>query len=197
MIKVNLAKTKLTSTGIDDVGEFVQKKPRIDYANLLVKSAFIFGLTIGLAVYEHIHIASLEKESTDLAKRSGDLLQELQKKQATTAPLKDFELKAKELEDKLTVLKKLSRLRLRAVKDLDFLQTSLPDRVWFSSVKFNDNLIHLVGYAASDDDLNLLTKSLENSILFSNILVERLEVAKVGGTEYKNFEMGFNSEVGE
>ena len=64
-------------------------------------------------------------------------------KAAEVEKVKDVEVQAKELEDKLTILKLLSRLRLRQVKTLDFMQSSIPEKVWLKTVEYESDTTHV------------------------------------------------------
>ena len=199
MIKVNLTRSRITNVGVGEASSVGTSAGggSASGIEIVVKILLFVGFVIGLLVYEHINIGNLERELAVLRAESDKLTADLQAKQEATAPLKELEDKAKEMEDKLNIMKKLSRMRLRTVKALDFLQSSLPDRVWFSDVRFADSKLILTGYASTDEDLSAFTKALENSVLFTHVLLVRAESSKTGGAEYKSFEITCNSEVGE
>jgi type IV pilus assembly protein PilN len=195
MIRVNLTQTKITSVGDYSAIGTTTESPGVNRSTLIVKILIILVPTILLLVYEHININRLESELKLASSESDRLSAELAEKQKQTAPMKEFEDKAKELEDKIKSMKKLSRLRLRTVKALDFMQSSLPDRMWFTDVKMTDDQITLRGLASTDDDLTRFMKSLENSVLFTNVLLVRSEVSKSAYGDYKEFEINCSAEV--
>jgi type IV pilus assembly protein PilN len=195
MIRVNLTQTKITSVGDYSAIGTTTESPGLDRKNTYVKLAIIALPTILLLAYEHINIARLQGDLKGKLAQTDKLTHELEEKQKLTAPMKDFEDKAKELEDKIKSMKKLSRLRLRTVKALDFMQSSLPDRMWFTDVRLSEDQITLKGLASTDDDLTRFMKAMENSVLFTNVLLVRSEIAKTNYGEYKEFEINCNSEV--
>lgn len=200
MIKVNLTKTRITNVGVGEasaIGTPGGGGSGADRTDIFAKIFLVSFAVLSLLIYEHINIGNLEKELGVLRAESEKLNADLESKVQATVALKEFEDQAKEMEDKLNIMKKLSRLRLRTVKALDFLQSSLPDRVWFTSVRFADSHLTLTGYATTDEDLTTFTKALENSVLFTNVLLARAENSKFGSADYKTFEISCNSEVGE
>ena len=107
----------------------------------------------------------------------------------------DVEKSAQVLEQKLTIMKKLSRVRLREVKALDYIQSILPEKVWFKDMRFDDNKLSLNGFAVGDDDLNELTRALENSVQFSNVIILQAKDEKLQNGTYKQFEISCTTEV--
>ncbi|MGE3760022.1 MAG: PilN domain-containing protein, partial [Pseudobdellovibrionaceae bacterium] len=117
--------------------------------------------------------------------------------------IKDIAKQAQELEDKLKVLKLLSKLRLREVKTLDFMQSSIPEKVWLRSINYSSDREHVengrfqfTGNSVNTEDLTEFAKRLEDSAYMDNVIViKNAEVAgpkRAGGMR----EFLFTAEVG-
>jgi type IV pilus assembly protein PilN len=196
MIKVNLTKTRVTGNGeFNEAMVSPSETIGVGPLTILFKILLMLFATVGLMTYERININSLQSQLSTLNLQSVQLNQEYAKLQQQTAPMKEFEGKAKELEDKLKIMKKLSRLRLRAVKALDFIQTSLPERMWFTSIDMKEEKVILKGYSATDEDISKFLKTIEGSVLFTNVLLVRAEVSRLPNGEGKQFEIDCESEV--
>lgn len=196
MIKVNLTRTKITAmndlSAIGTTTEAAGSK-----GNIIFKLFVMFAMIILILGYEIINIQSLESQAEVLNRKAQTLRDELTTAQEKTAPMKEIEDQAKELEDKLGIMKRLSRKRLQTVKSLDFLQTNLPDRMWFRTVQIDDNKMILKGLAATDEDITVFVKALENSVLFNSVLLVRSEMTSTNDGDFKEYEINCNSEVQE
>lgn len=70
----------------------------------------------------------------------------------------------KEVEEKLSVLDKLTRQRAGPVKMLDALATATPKKVWISSFEDKGGAATLVGAAESYDDVSEFMRALKNIV---------------------------------
>jgi len=202
MIKINLARRKGTGTGtgatgvdsteshfeIHDAGASAQK-------GALVKLVLMFAFVGGLMFYENQNVTSYQAEMIKQSAKITELQTDLEGKRSVTSGMEVIEKSAQVLEQKLAIMKKLSRVRLREVKALDYIQSVVPEKIWFSNIVFDDNKLVLQGYAVSDDDLNELTKGLENSVQFSNVIILQATDARVANSSFKQFEISCNTEV--
>lgn len=161
----------------------------------LTKVVLILMFTIGLMLWESSHIRALNEEQARLTGTLAQLQTEAKQKEDEVLAVKDIEGQAKELEDKLKILKLLSRLRLREVKTLDFMQSYIPEKVWLRSIRYEASKDHLdVGHfvfeggAVSTEELTEFVKRLENSAYLSDVIViKNQEVAQGGKTPLRDF----------
>ena len=151
--------------------------------------------TVGLMIYENANLRALNEEQAVVAAQVNQLQTEAAAKATEAESVKDIETQAKELEDKLKVLKLLSRLRLREVKTLDFMQSSIPEKVWLKTVSYESEKDkidsgHFVfnGSAVTTDDLTEFVKRLENSAYLSDVIVvKNQEVTQAKAMSLRDF----------
>jgi Tfp pilus assembly protein PilN len=191
VIKVNLLRSKVAGAdGSQQVAATTQKliprdfgDPRVKDA--LVKASLISGFTIAVMIYESQNIRSLNDEAGRVQGQVQKLQADLNTKTAEVDKNKDVEVQSKELEDKLKILKLLSKLRLRQVKTLDFMQSSIPEKVWLDSITYSPDLAHFEGghyqvdgHAVATEDLSDFVKRLDGSAYLRNVIVvKNAEVA--------------------
>ena len=196
MIKINLARKKKAAEGASTEAQF----ELYDSASSAKKQAFVkiflMFLFVGILMfYENHNVTQYQGELLIQSSKISELEADLDGKKKQTAGMSEIEHNAQVLEQKLTIMKKLSRGRLREVKALDYIQGVLPEKVWFKDIKFEESSLVLQGYAVSDEDLNELTRALENSVQFSNVIILQAKEAKIQNSTYKQFEISCNTEV--
>jgi Tfp pilus assembly protein PilN len=108
-------------------------------------------------------------------------------KLAEAEKVKDIEVQAKELEDKLNILKLLSKLRLRQVKTLDFMQSSIPEKVWLKTINYESDVVHVeaghfkfTGNAVATEELTEFVKRLEDSAYLQDVIVLKNQEVTLG-----------------
>ncbi len=176
MIKVNLIRNRAEDTAqaanvqINHSGD----SPR----EAVVKIAFLILFTAGLMMYESQNMRGLQEEQMRSKAQVAKRLAEAAGKKADVEKVKDVEVQAKELEDKLRLLKFLSKLRLREVKTLDYMQSTIPEKVWLKSVVYESEKDHMgaghfqiTGHAVATDDLIEFVKKLEDSTFLMDVIV--------------------------
>jgi Tfp pilus assembly protein PilN len=185
MIKINLLRNKVGDPqgsnargGLGSTilagGEAGESSNRGGLFRLLVMCLF----TSALVVYEQQHIRNLNQEQARIQAQIVELEAAAKAKADEVASVKDVEKQAKELEDKLKVLKLLSRLRLREVKTLDFMQSTVPEKVWLRNVTFRsdknkpfEGKFEFKGSAVTTEDLSEFVKRLEDSSYLNEVIV--------------------------
>ena len=196
MIRINLARKKTAVSG----GSTEEQFELYDTASSAKKQAFVkiflMFLFVGILMfYENHNVTHYQGELLAQSSKIAELEADLESKKRETSGMVEIERNAQVLEQKLTIMKKLSRGRLREVKALDYIQGVLPEKVWFKDIKFEESSLILQGFAVSDEDLNELTRSLENSVQFSNVIILQAKEAKIQNSTYKQFEISCNTEV--
>ena len=201
MIKINLVRNHVQDavTTSTQVKEASPNRERMREG--LTKIAFILLFTIGLMMYESQNIRTLNEETARLKAQLAQQQTQATLKAAEVVKVKDVESQAKELEDKLKILKLLSKLRLREVKTLDFMQSSIPEKVWLKTINYESDKIkveigHLqfAGSAVATEDLSEFVKRLEDSAFLMDVIVlknQEVNVNKVASTR----EFLFTAEV--
>ncbi len=134
--------------------------------------------------------AKIKRDSTELVS-----LREVQKK------VKELENKIKDFENKVNIAKKLLSSINTEVLILDEFSRALADYVWIKSFVHSGNMIKIEGGAFSNLFIADFIQNIKASPLFGeNIILEKIDVAKEGETEYLSFSMqipveGFSLEI--
>lgn len=187
MIRVNLLKNRVSDQTTMQKGSVADDSTN-DLRETIIKILFLLLFTLGLMVYEGQNIRKLNDEAARLQVRISELETQSAAKAAEADSVKDVENQARELEDKLKVLKLLSKLRLREVKTLDFMQSSIPEKVWLKTINFESNetnveegIYQFNGNAVATEDLSEFVKRLEDSAYLTEVIViKNQEVAATG-----------------
>lgn len=197
MIRVNLLKnrvadgTQMTTTAMAGSGGGGFSTSG-ENRETMVKAVVIFIFTFGLYMYEKSNISTLNATLARLQAQNSELDAQAAAKAKEVEGIKDIEAQARELEDKLKVLKQLSKLRLREVKTLDFIQSSIPEKVWLKTLVFEsdkDNIekgkFVFTGNAVATEDLTEFVKRLEESTYLEQVIVmKNVEIS--AGSNTKN-----------
>jgi len=181
--------TDFQSTGVNfSVGE---TNTKAIVTNLIV----LFIAPIALIYYEHYQIGILkaQAQAKDVALQT--VQAELNQKKAKVAETPNLREKAQELTDKIAILNKLARLRLREVKSLDFIQTVIPDKVWLNEVNFTASNVEIKGNAVTDEDLEHFLGVLENPKYFSKVTLLSGREEKTQEGSVKAFDIVCNVEA--
>lgn len=200
MIKINLLRSRAHT---EDDADFAVNQPIGGHGMLskaeqieIMKKALVFCIGIGILIgYEWYNIDI----QAQVAKKASQQLQNekrgLQAKKEELKQYADVEEQSKVLEEKISILKALSKIRLREVKSLDFIQSIAPDAVWFQTINYQDQEYRFEGFSVTDDALSALIRELESSIYFTEvILLKAFEVKAENGT-VKSFTI--QAKVGE
>ncbi|MCB0362102.1 MAG: PilN domain-containing protein [Bdellovibrionales bacterium] len=191
MIKVNLLNNRSVTSGGDttyaisvDKGGGV-KLQKESIVKILLASVF----TVALVIVENNNIDNLEKEHQLYVTELNEIQAKIAKLKEEAAKLAEFERQSHELEDKMKIMKTLSKTRLTELKALDVFQTLMPERVWLDSLVYRDDQFRLKGKALTDDDLTDLIQAMDKSPFFSDILL--LQAKETSGQQgtLKSFEI--------
>jgi Tfp pilus assembly protein PilN len=202
MVKINLLRNRIGSSG--PVGEApISESAYSNPANrgALVKLVMISLFTVAIMLFESSNLKRLQADQARVQAELNQLQAQATAKAAEVEAVKDIEAQAKELQDKLKVLKLLSKLRLREVKTLDFMQTSIPEKVWLNDVNYEADKDHMdegrfafTGSAMATDDLTEFVKRLENSAYLRQVIVVKNQEVSTGKTTGVR-EFNFSAEV--
>lgn len=201
MIKVNLMKSRAQASGGEETFAIgaqplssgsLSKSEQVD----VIKKFFVASLaTLALIAYEWYNVdlqTQIAKAVNNDLKNTERQLKSLKDELLLYA---DVQEDSKVLEEKISILKALSKVRLREVKSLDFLQAITPEAVWFRSVVYKDKMFILDGYAVTDDALSALIKELESSIYFTDVILMKASEEKQDSSTVKSFQV--QAKIGE
>lgn len=203
MIRVNLLKNKVQDPNVAGIGGVAETGGGNETRETLIKIACILLFTLGLMMFESQNIRQLNDESVRIQATVAELDQQASAKSKDVEGIKDIAKQAQELEDKLKILKLLSKLRLREVKTLDFMQSSIPEKVWLKTINYSSDKEHVetgrfqfTGNAVNTEDLTEFAKRLEDSAYMDNVIV--IKNAEVVGTKRAGGmrEFLFTAEIG-
>ncbi|MGE4133252.1 MAG: PilN domain-containing protein [Bdellovibrionales bacterium] len=185
MIRVNLLRNRV---GDQPTAIAAAEEGASNTKENVIKIAFLTIFTVALMFYEGQNQRNLQEEANRLAGRKNELETESAAKAKEAEGVKDVEQQARELEDKLKILKLLSKLRLREVKTLDFMQSSIPEKVWLREVTFETDKddvefgrYEFTGNAVATEDLTEFVKRLEDSAYLTEVIVVKNEETAVTG----------------
>ena len=148
--------------------------------------------TICLFVYEWYNVDVQAKRARTAKAEVAAVERKLKSINDELANYKDVQDESRILEDKISILKALSKVRLREVKSLDFLQSITPEAVWYQNVEYRDRVFKLDGFALTDDALSQLIKELEKSIYFTDVILMKASESKQPSGTVKAFQIQAN-----
>jgi Tfp pilus assembly protein PilN len=200
MIKINLLKNRGTNatrnTGSDlnyetafntDVGSSSSGSK-----DLLVKILLMFLGVGALVAYESYNIGLLKSRLNEVTTRKNALMQEVQEKSPIAEKARAMQGEILDLESRIKTIKDLSRIRLREIKTVDYIQNVIPERVWLTGVVFAGDKLTLEGSAISDEQLNHFTESLEKKSSFKDVIVLKSVEQKAKDGTIKIFTITLN-----
>jgi len=200
MIKVNLLRNRVGDTAVGMPSSSGSSSD--DTREALIKIVFIVLFTLGLMMFESQNIRSLNEERARIQATVNDLELQAQAKATEVESIKDVAQQAQELEDKLKVLKLLSKLRLREVKTLDFMQSSIPEKVWLKNIKYDSEKndveqgrFEFDGNSVTTEDLSEFVKRLEDSAYLAEVIVVKNQETSGPGKSGGLREFQFTADV--
>lgn len=203
MIKVNLLRNKVSDSQSPAGGGFsAAAGDSGDLKGGIIKLVLIGVFTLVLMFVESQRLRALQAEVVKVQGEVTEIEAQAAAKAKETEGIKEFESQARELEDKLKVLKLLSKLRLREVKTLDFIQSSIPEKVWLKGLKFDteaDRVEHgafeFKGNAVTTEELTEFAKRLEDSAYLNEVIVLKNQEATAGSNKNSIREFLFTAQV--
>lgn len=188
MIKINLLKNRLDAQLDQDFSSEVTTSDR-RVVRLIFNLIFIFGFVVALIVYEQTQLNALSLLNNQLVADENNLASEVSLKEQEVASLGELEVQSRGMTERRNALKDLGQRRLREIKFLEFLQSVLPERVWFSSLTYDGKSLIIVGIAVQDEDLSKFLRQIENSSIFSEVILRKSAKLKEEGEDILSFEV--------
>lgn len=205
MIKVNLLRNKVndgSATLQASGGAAPVSIQNIELRDALTKLALILVCTIVLMFFESQNLRSLQAEVGRISGQVTEMEAAAAAKAKEVEGVKDIETQARELEDKLKILRLLSRLRLREVKTLDFIQSSIPEKVWLKTLVYESEKdkvefghFSFNGNAVSTEDLTEFVKRLEDSAYLYEVIVMKNQEVPIASQKNVMRDFQFTAQV--
>lgn len=208
MIKVNLLKNEsstkaaksftFTSMNLKDM--FTSVSPGasgLEPVRVVINGVIILSATVGLYMYERYNRNNLALELATLTSQTAKLAEVLKKKKEEANESEPMKKKARELSTKIDIVTRLSKVRLREIKALDFIQSVIPERIWFKTLVLKTGDLTIKGSAISDDDLTQFVRYLENNSMFRNVLLLQAKEEQTKEGSVKVFEIAARMEAEE
>ena len=123
--------------------------------------------------YESYNIGQLSEREANIRNLNQTLATELEQKKPLAEQAKELQKNIKDLESRIQSIKNLSKVRLREIRTIDYLQNVIPERVWLTKVEFEDGALKIEGGALADDQLNKFMESMEGNSSFKNVILLR------------------------
>lgn len=105
------------------------------------------------------------------------------------AEIRNIKTQTQELLSRKLVVETLQNSRSEVVHLLDQLVRLLPDGVYLQSVKQNDQIITLIGYAQSNAWVSMLMRNLESSLWLESPLLVEIKAITVNNIRQNEFNM--------
>ncbi len=190
MIKINLlkkrsdgtAKIRNTQASFDTSADTFAKNVGGQQGAVLKIVVMLIWLG-GLMAYESYNIGELNTTIAEKNRMKTTLDADIQQKTPIAEKARGLQKQLQDLEARIKAIKDLSRIRLREIKAIDFVQNIIPERVWLTSISIESNKVDFEGGALSDENLNRFIELLESKSNFKNvILLKAIEQKSKEGT---------------
>lgn len=144
--------------------------------------AFIAGVAVvGLGYMYYDGRISTQTERNNFLKAENDKLQQ------QILEIEKLKTEKQQLLDRKKVVERLQANRAEDVKVMDQLTRQTPEGVYLKSIKQNDALLVLNGYAQSNARVSTLMRNLADSPVFEQPLLIEVKAATVGSQRLSEF----------
>lgn len=189
MIRINLAPTnsRVTTGQAEDDALFMSQE---EIQKQALKRLFLIAMfPAALFVLERQTIPDLQSKLSVLTAEYNSLSNENSASASLVEKIKKLNETKAVFDKRLQAIEKLGKNRYKEVKLLDFLQTTIPETVWFRSLDFNGDRISLMALAMSDADVTKFLEDLNRSGEIKEVKLNRSTDEKVEDTTIKRFEV--------
>lgn len=144
-------------------------------------------MLVGLLVfYAHLHVSGLIEAQND---RNKYLKTEIGKLNKIIKKISNLKKKRKALVERMNVIYKLQANRTRMVHVLDELAQTLPDGVYYTSLKQKGNRLLINGNAQSNARVSALMRNFAESTWFRSPSLKIVKAKGKGGRRMSSFKM--------
>jgi len=211
MIRIDLGKDDLkggTSGGLDSLsGKFkggALGKLRFSGVSKLVGNMSGLGIVMifgSASALPHLFftqyrdtVIKLESQKVDTARaRIAALTAEIEKLTPYQKELESFEAQKRLVQDRLDIIRGLLTARSTPVNVLDGIGQALPQKVWISTIEFDNrkdsSVATLAGSAITNEDVSDFVDKLSESIHLEEVSLDSVATTKAGNssTEWRSF----------
>ena len=175
MLRVNLLRNLSAAAPVGTVisiGGSSSGSPEETQKQALLRLMVIFLGVGGVIFFEKMQLTSKHKALEDLSAQISSIQSEKAKFGDAGPIVERYTEERKKLDERIKVLEKLTRNRLREVKLLDAIQTILPAQAWLESMVMDAGKVTLTGFAPTEANVTEFYKALENNVLFSSVRIK-------------------------
>lgn len=190
--------TAFRPKGVSEEG-VESEEEAINPAGIAVKLVLMLGGIGGLFYYESVNIPRLQGDLDAKNQSLQELIDYNQKAASAVAEIKRQEELKIQIEKQIESLDGLSRVRMKYIKALDLIQTNLPDKMWFVSLRSRDNVIEASGLSLGESEITHFLDVMGRSAYFSDVSLLSSEDVKGRDSDktFKRFNLNFVLEGGK
>lgn len=204
MLKVNLLKNKGGSGQQQQEPTFVGNET-IQFSmedsggnsDVVAKVLAMLIWVLVLYGYEWYNVGQLTAQAQQASTRLNSINTQIQQLQPQIQQAKAITAEYEAFKKKIELVKVIGQNRLREIRALDHLQNVIPEKSWFTLVKFEDNEFQLEGVAANDQTLDTLLASVRRHTGFKDVLLSKAVESKNDQGTLKVFVINSNMAGGE
>lgn len=181
----------------DDLAQDFDDTKPINPIVLILKIVVILMFVVGLFIYESINIPKLKNQLEQENVKLQQLTEYNNKAALAVAEIKKQQEHKNLIERQIASLDGLSKVRLKYIRVLDLIQSHLPEKIWFTSLKSKDNTLEVSGLAFSEDDITNFLNVMGKSIYFSDVSMlssEDVVGRDANQRKFKKFNINFTLE---
>lgn len=186
MTRINLLKNTLAANLDAASSKELQKRAGINFFVIIIFPVLVW-------YYQSSNIGAKTDTRNGLQAQAAEAEERFNKVTAEEQELNKIKEENKKLLERLASYKTLVKNRLREVKSLDLIQTLIPEKVSIESMEFKETAVFIKGQTFTEEDLNLFTRALDESPVFSNVIVTAM-TSKVDGSNGKVFDLSLTIE---
>ena len=173
MIKINLLQNRVANQGGEtEIGTAIELGTS-QHSSLLTNLALLCGGVLLLYIYQSYSLSGLNEALIKKNSLLSTHREKVNSLKGQSEEAKKAQTKIKAIEKRMEIMKLISKSRLSELKALDYLQTIIPDRVWFTKIGYSNGNFTFDGFSLADDDFNTFMAQLESGGIFVNIVPVR------------------------
>ena len=188
MIKINLKPTGLVEAGttIDVVDSSANSEiQRKGLVHLLV----MMILPAAMYVYGIQRRPERISQIANLTNQIGELTAFNNKQAAIVAEIKKISEDEKSVEERISVINKITVGRIVEIKVLDLLQTILREKMWLKAIEVKENNLTIEGMAQTDMDVSIFLEDLTKNILLRDVRLVETKQESFDGLNHARFKI--------
>lgn len=162
-----------------------------DQKRAVLNFIVIVFFSVMLLLYENDNLTTKEEILARHQKELSSLQEKNKDEKSLIEELESFEREKAQIEERVRIIGRLSKGRLKEVKSLDAVQKILPKKVWLTEVAVKSSEVKIGGFAMSDGFVNQFINGLEQSIYFEDVALRKSEDKKTDRGNLKRFEISF------